>query len=155
MTGKRRATNRIYGVLSLVGAGAAVALAVLVGWRQSAALGLAYALLALLSLVAITALFCTKCSDRDRCGHVVFGPVARVISRELRKGEYTGTELALTSLGLAAIFVPPLAWLWRSPLALAGFALCLLVASIDVRLRVCPACGNAACPLSRAGAPSR
>ncbi|MGD0273775.1 MAG: hypothetical protein ABSB96_08615 [Gaiellaceae bacterium] len=150
MTAKRRATNRIYGALSLVAAVAAVALAVLAGWRQSAALGLGYAALALLSLVAITALFCTKCSDRDRCGHVVFGPVARFISKELRKGEYTTTELAFTSLGLAAIFVLPQAWLWRVPLALAGFWLCLLLASIDVRMRVCPACGNAACPLSRA-----
>jgi hypothetical protein len=95
--------------------------------------------LALLSLVAIVALFCTKCSDRDRCGHVVFGPFALVLSRELRKGEYTNTELALTSLGLAVIFALPQAWL------------CLLLASIDIRARVCPACENSACFLSRAG----
>jgi hypothetical protein len=107
--------------------------------------------LALLSLVAIVALFCTKCSDRDRCGHVVFGPFALVLSRELRKGEYTNTELALTSLGLAVIFALPQAWLWRVPLALAGFWLCLLLASIDIRARVCPACENSACFLSRAG----
>jgi uncharacterized membrane protein len=143
-------TARVYGVLSLGTAGAAVAVAVTIGWRQSAALGLAYAILAILSLVAITALFCTKCSDRDSCGHVVFGPFARALSKELRKGEYTTAEIALTSLGLAVIFVLPLGWLWRAPLALAIFLLFLLFASIDVRRHVCPACGNGACPLSRA-----
>ena len=143
-------TARVYGVLSLVTAGAAVAIAVMIGWRQSAALGLAYAVLAMLSLVAITALFCTKCSDRDRCCHVVFGPFARVLSKELRKGEYTTAELAVTSLGLAIVFVLPLGWLWRAPLALVVFLSFLLLASIDVRRHVCPACGNGACPLSRA-----
>jgi hypothetical protein len=138
---------RVYGVLSLIAAGIAVALAVVVGWRQSAVLGLGYAALVLISLVGITALFCTKCADRDRCGHVIFGPVARLIRRELRQGPYTRTELVLTSIGLAVVFVLPQAWLWRAPIALAGFWLCLLLAAIDVRARVCPACRNTACPL--------
>ena len=142
---------RVYGALSLVAAAGAVALAVAVGLRQSPLLGIAYAVLALVSLLGIVALFCTKCADRDRCGHVVFGPIARLMRRERRKGAYTSTELALTSIGLVVIFVLPQAWLWRAPLALGGFWLCLLVASIDIRARVCPACGNAACPLSRAG----
>jgi hypothetical protein len=141
---------RVYGVLGLVAAGGAVALAVLVGVLESTALGIAYAALALVSLLAIVALFCSKCADRDRCGHVVFGPVARLIWRKRKAGAYTSTELALTSLALVVIFLLPQAWLWRVPLALGAFWLCLLVASIDIRARVCPACGNAACPLARA-----
>ncbi|MGD0166203.1 MAG: hypothetical protein ABSC51_02780 [Gaiellaceae bacterium] len=140
---------RIFGVLSLIAAGVAVMLALFVAWRQSTLLGLAYAALVLVSLIAITALFCTKCSDRDRCGHVVFGPVARVMRREQRPDSYTRSELAMTSIALALTFLLPQVWLWRVPLALAGFWLCLLLGSIDIRARVCPACGNAACPLSQ------
>lgn len=141
---------RVYGVLSLVAFAGAVAIAALAGWRESPALGVAYVALALVSLLAIVAVFCSKCADRDRCGHVVLGPVARLMRREIRKGAYTGVELALNSIALALIFLLPLGWLWRFPLALGGFFLLLLLGSIDIRARVCPACGNAACPLSRA-----
>lgn len=141
---------RVYGVLSLVAFAGAVVIAALAGWRESPVLGIAYATLALISLLGTVAIFCSKCADRDRCGHVVLGPVARLMRRELRTGPYTSAELTLTSIALALIFLLPLGWLWRIPLALGGFCLCLLLGSIDIRARVCPACGNAVCPLSRA-----
>jgi hypothetical protein len=141
---------RVYGVLSLVAFAGAVVVAALAGWRESPALGVAYAAVAVVSLLVTVAIFCTKCSVRDRCGHVVLGPIARLMRRELRAGPCTSTELTLTSIALVLIFLLPLGWLWRSPIALGGFCLLLLLGSIDVRARVCPACGNAACPLSRA-----
>jgi hypothetical protein len=149
MTRNRRPIARIYGVLSLVAFAGAVAIAALAAWSEAPALGIAYAALAFISLLATIAIFCSKCADRDRCGHVVLGPVARLVRRELRRGAYTSAELALTSIALALIFLLPLGWLWRFPLALGGFCLLLLLGSIDIRARVCPACGNAACPLSR------
>ncbi|MHB8060331.1 MAG: hypothetical protein ACYDHO_05815 [Gaiellaceae bacterium] len=142
---------RVYGVLSLVAFAGAVVVAALAGWRESAALGIAYAAIATVSLLVTVAIFCTKCSARDRCGHVVLGPIARLMRKELRMGPYTGAELALTSIALVLIFLLPLGWLWRFPLALGAFGLLLLLGSIDVRARVCPACANAACPLARAG----
>jgi len=141
---------RVYGVLSLVAFAGATAIAALAGWRESPALGIAYAALALVSLLATVAIFCSKCADRERCGHVVLGPIARLIRRELRTGSYTSIELTLTSIALALIFLLPLGWLWRFPLALGAYGLLLLLGSIDIRARVCPACENAACPLSRA-----
>ena len=140
---------RVHGVLSLVAFAGAVAIAVWVGWRESSALGIGYAAFALVSLLAVVAIFCTKCADRDRCGHVVLGPISRLVRREPRAGRYTSRELALTSIPLVLTFLLPLGWLWRSPLGLGGFCLLLLLGSIDVGARVCPACGNAACPLSR------
>lgn len=142
---------RVYGVLSLIAFAGAVAIAALAGWRESPVLGIAYATIAVISLFVTIAIFCGKCADRDHCGHVVLGPIARLMRRELRTGPYTSTELALTSIALTLIFLLPLGWLWRLPLALGGFCLLLILGSIDVRARVCPACGNAACPLSRAG----
>ena len=141
---------RAYGVSSLIAFAGAISIAVLVGWRESPALGIAYAALALVSLLGAVAIFCTKCADRDRCGHVVLGPISRLIRRELRTGRYTSRELALTSVPLVLTFLLPLGWLWHSPLALGDFCLLLLLGSIDVGARVGPACGNAACPLSRA-----
>jgi len=141
---------RVYGVLSLIAFVGAISIAVFAGWREFPALGIAYAALALVSLLGTVAIFCSKCAARDRCGHVVLGPIARLMRRELRTGRYTNTELALTSIPLVLTFLLPLGWLWRSPLALGGFCLLLLLGSIDVGARVCPACGNAACPLSRA-----
>jgi hypothetical protein len=141
---------RVYGVLSLIAFVGAISIAVFAGWHEFPALGIAYAALALVSLLGTVAIFCSKCADRDRCGHVVLGPISRLMRRELRTGRYTNTELALTSIPLVLTFLLPLGWLWRSPLALGGFCLLLLLGSIDVGARVCPACGNAACPLSRA-----
>ena len=63
---------------------------------------------------------------------------------------YTSLELTLTSVLLALTFVLPLGWLWRYPLALGVYALFLVLGAIDVGARVCPACNNAACPLSKA-----
>lgn len=141
---------RVYGVLSLVASAGAVAIAVLAGWREFWALGIAYAALALISLLLMIAVFCTKCSTRDRCGHVVIGPIARLMRREVRTGPYTSAELTLTSIALVLIFLLPMGWLWHFPLGLGGFCLLFLFASIDLRARVCPSCANAACPLSRA-----
>lgn len=139
---------RVHGVLSLIAFAGAVVIAALAGWRESPALGIAYAALALVSLLVTIAVFCGKCANRDHCGHVVPGRVARLMRRELRIGPYTSAELALTSIALALVFLPPLGWLWRFPLALGGFCLLLLLGVIDIRARVCPACQNAACPLS-------
>lgn len=150
MTRNRRPTARIYGVLSLVAFAGAVSIAVLAGWRESPALGIAYAVLALVSLLVTVAIFCSKCADRDRCGHVVLGPIASLMRKELKVSPYTSAELTLTSVALALIFLLPLGWLWRYPPALGAYGLLLLLGSIDVRARVCPACENAACPLSRA-----
>ena len=141
---------RVYGVLSLVTFAGAVAIAVWAGWRESPALGVGYAALALVSLLVIVAVFCGKCAARDRCGHVVFGPIARLIRKELKVSPYTSLELTLTSVLLALTFVLPLGWLWRYPLALGVYALFLVLGAIDVGARVCPACNNAACPLSKA-----
>ncbi len=141
---------RVHGVLSLVAFAGAVAIAVWVGWRESSALGIGYAAFALVSLLAVVAIFCTKCAARDRCGHVVLGPIARLIRKELKVSPYTTPELTLTSILLGLTFLLPLGWLWRSPLALGVYALFLILGAIDIGARVCPACTNAACPLSRA-----
>jgi hypothetical protein len=141
---------RMYGLLSAVAAGIAIALAVLAGLTQAAWLGLAYGAFALVALLVVVAVFCTKCLYRDRCGHVIFGPIARLLAKEPRRGDYTSTELAVTSLGLILIFAVPQLWLWRTPLVLTGFWLLLLAASAGVRVRLCPSCGNRNCPLARA-----
>lgn len=139
---------KVYGVLSLIAFAGAVAVAALAGWLESPALGIAYAALAAVSLLVTVAIFCSKCSARDRCGHVVLGPIARLMRKELKTGPYTSAELTLTSIALVLIFLLPPSWLWRFPLALGGFCLLFLLGSIDVRARVCPACANEACPLS-------
>jgi hypothetical protein len=135
-----------HGLISLGLAAIAMAAVIYALFQQSFMLGILFLILAGISAPVILYAFCSKCVDRDQCGHVIAGPAAVKLFKNRKPGPYTAVDLILTSTALAVIFLFPQIWLWRHPLAFGIFWICMAIAAIDIRGKVCKGCGNVHCP---------
>jgi hypothetical protein len=151
--------RQTHGAVSLGLAAIGIAAAAQSMFQQSLILGMTYMFLSGISVPVILYAFCAKCEDRDRCGHVVAGPAASKMFKNRKPGPYTARDLFLTGASLAVLFLYPQIWLWRHPIAFGAFWICMAVAAVDIRARVCRGCGNLNCPgntgKTHAGADSR
>jgi hypothetical protein len=113
--------------------------------RASRLLGASYLAICLVSPLVLIYAFCSKCSCKASCAHVLPGKIAGFLRRQ--PGPYTQAELISTTLALLLLIGTPLAWLWRSPGALVAFLLLNAIAFAQIRLVGCRTCNNHNCPL--------
>ena len=135
--------RQTHGVVSLGLAAIALAAVSQSMFQQSLVLGILYLVLAGISALVVLYAFCAKCADREQCGHVIAGPAAAKMFKNRKPGPYTTRDMFLVSAALTVIFLYPQIWLWRHPPAFGAFWICLAVAAVDIRARVCSGCGNA------------
>lgn len=140
---------RFHGVVSIGLIGVAIVIAAVVMFRASWELGLVYVAGCAVAPLGIVYAYCAKCSCRSKCAHVVFGKLAEAFT-DRQPGSYTKAEIAVVVLALLWLLGLPQVWLWRSAGPFAAFWVLNIVAVVQIRLAVCPACDNVYCPL-RAG----
>ena len=141
--------RRIHGVMSLGFVLAAVCGALWGAFQSSLVYGVVYSVAAGVSFFALLASFCAGCPCRKRCGHVFPGPIAAALFPGRVPAPYSRTALVVSSIALVLLLITPLVWLWRDLPLLALFIGLLLIATLQIRTRVCRGCGNEHCPANK------
>ena len=139
-----------HGVAALALCGGCVILGAVAMFSKWWMLGAAYLSSSLLAAFSIVYGFCSKCAAQEQCGHLLPGKLARPFRRE--PAPYTLLEIATVLVACIILFVVPQFWLWRTPALFAAFWGMLIVAGIDIRCCLCPACANSCCPARRGNA---
>jgi hypothetical protein len=141
---------RFHGVTSIGLVVVAMVIAAVVLFQVSWVVAVVYLVGCAVSAAGIVYAFCAKCPCRRRCAHVVFGKLAVAFTNR-EEGPYTGIELAVVGLALLWLLGFPQIWLWRYAGLLVAFWVLNAISVVQIRLAVCPACGNAHCPLKARG----
>ncbi len=113
--------------------------------RESFLLAAVYCLVLVLALVAVLLAFCSKCTCKNRCGHVIPGKIARFIHRQA--GPYSAFELAIVAVAFLLIVGLPQFFLWGRSFLLIGFWVLVAIALLEIRLAICTRCENRNCPV--------
>jgi hypothetical protein len=139
--------RKFYGVAGLVLFAAAVAVGFVSMAAESTILGLLYLAASLFASLVMICLFCTKCSEKGNCGHVLPGIVAKMMPP--RSGKYTAAELLCVFFAIAVVVLMPQTWLLKDSSLFVVFWLLVALACAATSLLVCRSCGNEACPLKK------
>lgn len=139
--------NRFHGVFSLILYSAAVAVGFFSMAAESMTLSLVYLLVSAFSALVLTYSFCTKCCQKEACGHVLPGLLAKMMPR--RSGKYTTMDILGVVLPVGAIVLMPQTWLLKDLFLFAVFWVFVAVAGAEVSLFMCKSCVNRACPLNK------
>ena len=141
---------RFHGVVSIGLVGVAVALAAVVMFQVSVALGVVYLMGCAVAPLGIVYAYCAKCPCRSHCAHVVFGKLAVALT-DRQPGPYSRGEVAVVAVALLWLLGLPQIWLWRSLGVFAVFWVLNGVAVLQIRLAVCRSCENVFCPMKAGG----
>lgn len=139
--------SRFHGVFSLTLFSVAVAVGFFSMAAESMTAALIYLLVVVFSALVITYSFCTKCCQKESCGHVFPGLLARRMP--MRGGKYTHSDILGVVLPAAAILLMPQTWLLKNFFQFTFFWLLVAVAGAEVNFFVCRSCSNRACPLNK------
>ena len=150
--GKRQSRSKLHGVTSIVVLFAAMAVGVVVVFRQSVLFGFVDLALAVLWPLPVAWFFCAKCPCRLDCGHVIMGAITRMYPAR-RPEPYVWRDGVGSALLPLAAFAFPQYWLWQEKPAFAVFWFFVAMGVTQARLGVCPACSNTYCPMNKAQMP--
>lgn len=148
MSEKSTMKTNFHGLSSLVLFGAAIIIAHIALFLISIGIGFAYMVLCVFASIAIIALFCGKCADREQCGHIIPGKLAKYLKTR-PGGPYTLAELVITGLAFLMLAGFPQIWLWRFSGLFVLYWVLNIVALVQVRTVMCRVCGNQHCPGKR------
>ncbi len=141
---------RFHGVTSIGLVVGAIVIAAVVLFQASWVVAVVYLVGCGVCLAGIVYAFCAKCPCRGQCAHVILGKLAMAFTNR-EEGPYAGIELAVVVVALLWLLGFPQIWLWRYAGLLVAFWVLNAIAVVQIRLAVCPACGNAPCPLKAGG----
>lgn len=142
-------TRRHHGVFSLVLMFLAIMVGIISIMQSSAFWAVIYLGLSIISLVVIIYSFCSKCPCREHsCGHVVFGKLTKLLPARV-EGNYSVMDLAGVMVPLSVIIIFPQFWLRGNVLLIVLFWVLLIIACLDITVKVCRGCGNTYCPVNR------
>ena len=139
--------SRIHGAAAIVlftGAFLAGGYAV---FMDSVLFGLIYAAVIVVFFIVIPAVYCSKCPCRERCMHVILGPISKILVPKPNKSAYTVTEVVLTLFAAAAAVIIPQPWLLKNISLLIFYWAAVIIAAAEIFLFVCKGCGNEKCPM--------
>ncbi len=98
--------------------------------------------------LSIILLYCTKCSCKSKCSHVLPGQLALLFkNRETltyKPFDYLGTVIAG-----AFIILYPQYWLWNFKILFVAFWLLIIVAILQINQYVCTSCRNSKCAMCK------
>lgn len=141
--------TKIHGIISLLLAGSAILLSLIMMFKNSTTLGVAFSGFCVIGAVAILRLFCAKCPSRKNCGHVVPGFLAEKLFKQVQPGPYTIAEIAVFVLCMGVIIMVPQYWLFKNSGAFVGYWVISFFAGIYIKKNVCTTCENNYCPSNK------
>ena len=143
-------STRFHGITSIGLVVVAVVIAAVTVFQASPVLGLVYLVGCAVAPLGIVYAYCAKCPCRARCAHVIFGKLAMALTNR-QPGPYKPAEIAVVGQALLWLLGLPQVWLWQTPIWFGAFWVLNVVAVMQIRLAVCPACDNVHCPLRVGG----
>jgi hypothetical protein len=149
ITGKPAVMKKFHGIFTLLLAGSAILLSLIMMFKNSTELGVAFAVFCGIGAVAIIRSVCAKCPSRDNCGHVVPGAIADTLFKQVQPGPYTIVEIAVFVFCMGVIIIVPQFWLFKNPAAFASYWVMVSVAGIFIKMNVCTKCENNFCPANK------
>lgn len=144
-------TRQAHGLISLGFTFIAVAVGAYAIFISSTILAAVYVIISALSGLLVTLAYCTKCPEKESCGHVIPGRIAELLPPR-RRGPYTLFEYAVVAFAVVVIVLVPQYWLLSNYWLLGTFWVLLLIGFVEIRVCVCQGCGNVYCPYYRKGA---
>ena len=116
-------------------------------FMDSILFGFIYAAVIVIFFTVIPAVYCSKCPCRDRCMHVILGPISKLLISKPNESAYTVTDVVLTLAVAAAAVMMPQPWLIKNIPLLIFFWAAVTIAAAEIFLFVCKGCGNKKCPM--------
>ncbi len=138
--------SRFHGIFSLFLISVSVLIGLLSIMSESLLMVLLYAMLILISLPTIVYSFCSKCSCRDSCSHILPGRLSKFLPPR-KQGNYTPRDILGVVVPVTALLIFPQPWLWKNIPFLTIFWLLFFIALVEVNIFVCRSCSNEKCPL--------
>ena len=151
-TGKTTAETfrLLHGWMSLMLMALIVAVGSLAIYRVNRLMPIAYLVAVAGGMTGVVYAFCSKCSCKDVCRHVLLGEFTRIFPRR-DVAPYTIADVAVTVIGFSPMFLFPQYWLFsRKPLLLLFWQLTAALVA-EIVIFICRGCGNTHCPVRRAG----
>ncbi|MBN2755065.1 MAG: hypothetical protein JXR81_09445 [Candidatus Goldbacteria bacterium] len=118
-------------------------------FMDSVLFGSIYAAIIVMFFTAIPAVYCSKCPCRDRCMHVILGPISKLLVSKPNESGYTVTDVVLTLSVAAAAVIMPQPWLIKNIPFLIFYWIAVTIAAAEIFLFVCKGCGNEKCPMKK------
>ncbi len=137
-------SSKLYGVLSLMLGVVAFLIAVFAVAKVSLFMGILYLLILLILFTVIIYSYCTKCTCRFSCSHVIVGKITELFP-EREQGSYTGNEIFAVIASLIIMVSFPQVYLLRDYRLLFIFWGLLVVTILLIYFRVCKSCKNENC----------
>jgi len=116
-------------------------------FMDSILFGSIYAAVIVIFFTVIPAVYCSKCPCRDKCMHVILGPISKFLVSKLNEAAYTVTDVVLTLAVAAAAVIMPQPWLIKNIPLLIFYWTAVTIAAAEIFLFVCKGCGNEKCPM--------
>jgi hypothetical protein len=148
------ATYKVHGVMFLVLATGAWLLGAVVVMARSTLWGSLDLALIVVGFVAVIWAYCTKCPVRKDCSHVLPGYLTRYFPHRIT-GPYLRSDVAVMAAAFLAMTIFPLFWLVKNVPMLLAYVALLVIAIVDLRVKVCGQCRNVFCVLRKSPANER
>ncbi len=128
-----------------------VCLALIIGWltvmENSVIHGIFYALILVSATLVIIYAFCNKCVIKNEyCFFYLPGKLTKIFP-DRKSVNYTTTDYLAIVIALFSQIVYPQWWLWQDKLLFAIFWILILTGATQIRMFICPVCGNTNCTL--------
>ncbi len=117
--------------------------------QESMIMAAIYLLLFMASFVIISISYCSKCSCRENCNHLIMGWISQKLSKK-KYGAYTKKEIVFgVVLPLIPTLLIPQFYLYHNTLYLVLYWLLFGIAGLEIYFYVCKGCKNTKCLMRR------
>ena len=135
----------IHGVVSLLLFLDATTVAFIAILNKSMVMAGVYLLLFIAFLMIVSIVYCSKCSCRQNCNHLIIGWISQKLSKR-KYGKYTNNEIIFgVFLPLIPTLVIPQFYLYHNTLYLILYWVLSIVAALEISFYVCRGCKNTKC----------
>lgn len=103
----------------------------------------------LLMILSVSFYYCSKCLQRTKCNHWLFGKISVRLSK-FKDEKYNAFDLIFgTIVPLLIVIALPQFWLIKAPLLLIAYWSLMVIAGLQVSLFVCKQCDNQKCSMCK------
>jgi hypothetical protein len=133
-----------HGIISMILFFAAITLSIIAMLRESTLGTIIYLIFLLLGFISVIYSYCTKCTGRFHCGHIIIGKIAQRFPKRSQT-LYTQWDYIGVIIPLLIILLFPQLFLFKIKWMFFGFWLLTILAVIEIKLFVCTKCPNSQC----------
>jgi hypothetical protein len=140
--------NLPHGIISIILAGIAMLIGFLAIYNLNRQMAFAFLLVLVLGFVIIAYSYCSKCSSRNNCAHIIVGKITKLLPKR-EQSNYTFGDFAGVIVPFFLILGIPQIYLIKHIWMLLSFWGLFIIAYLEINKFVCTACQNSRCPMCK------